>query len=72
MAVTLESLDAKLEMMCESLHEISGRLAMLNGMVREHDREIARIKERQATGAVLQSGLSAVLAAVAAYLGISR
>jgi hypothetical protein len=70
--VTLESLDAKLEMMCQSLQEINGRLALLNGLVREHDREIARIKERQAMGNIIQSGLSAILASIAAYLGISR
>jgi len=57
-------------MIHQSLHEINDRLAVINGSVREHDREIVRIKERQTVSTVLQGSLSTVLAAVAAYLGI--
>jgi len=71
-AATLESLDTKLDMLCQDVGEVKARLTVLNGTIRDHDRSITRLEERQAIGNVAQGVLSTILASLAAYLGMSH
>ena len=79
--VSLELLDNKLDALRErsdeadkvthrKLDAICDELSALNGYVRDNDRRITRVEERQKLIAGLQVGLTAVASTIAAFLGI--
>ena len=70
--ITLEVLDTKLDGLGDKLNGLGKKVDSINGMVRTHETNIARLQERQTIGAALQGGFTVVASAVAAFLGVRR
>jgi len=69
---TLARLDERLAALHEDVIEVKEQLKLQNGCIEANAREIAQLKERQGALTTLQVGLSALLSAIAAWLGIRR
>ncbi len=69
---TLESIEVKLGDLAQDIQEIKVLLRNQNGRVRENEQAIARLQEREQARTAGLVGLQLILAAIAAWLGVSR
>jgi len=69
---SLEAIDVKLDEMSQDIREIKTMLRAQNGRVRGNEQAIARLQEREQARTAGLVGLQLILAAIAAWLGVSR
>jgi len=69
---SLEAIDVKLDEMSQNIREIKALLRAQNGRVRGNEQAIARLQEREQSRTAGLVGLQLILAAIAAWLGVSR
>ncbi len=72
MPATVESLDAKLDILLERQERIERHLEEQNGRLREAETCIARLQERQTLWHAAQTALTIGLSSVAAWLGVQK